>query len=44
MRSPHIEAWRFAWLRKDAPLNIPDTATFYVPGAKGYTDYPVLQA
>ncbi len=29
-----------ARMRKDAPLNAPDTATFYVPGAKGYTDYP----
>jgi N-ethylmaleimide reductase len=26
----------------DAPLNTPDQATFYVPGAKGYTDYPFL--
>ena len=33
-----------ARLRKDAPLNVPDEATFYVPGAKGYTDYPVLAA
>ena len=31
-----------ARLRKDAPLNAPDMATFYVPGAKGYTDYPAL--
>ncbi len=31
-----------ARLRKDAPLNTPDAATFYVPGAKGYTDYPAL--
>ncbi|MEO8706172.1 MAG: hypothetical protein ABI867_39445 [Kofleriaceae bacterium] len=22
------------------PLNTPDFATFYTPGAKGYTDYP----
>jgi N-ethylmaleimide reductase len=29
-------------MRKDAPLNTPDQATFYVPGAKGYTDYPAL--
>jgi N-ethylmaleimide reductase len=28
----------------DAPLNAPDMATFYVPGAKGYTDYPALTA
>lgn len=33
-----------ARLRKDAPLNAPDAATFYVPGAKGYTDYPALAA
>ncbi|MBH2005591.1 MAG: alkene reductase [Sphingobacteriia bacterium] len=26
----------------DAPLNTADPATFYVPGAKGYTDYPAL--
>jgi N-ethylmaleimide reductase len=31
-------------MRIDAPLNTPDIATFYVPGAKGYTDYPTLQA
>ena len=31
-----------ARLHKDAPLNAPDMATFYVPGAKGYTDYPAL--
>lgn len=28
----------------DAPLNDPDQATFYTPGEKGYTDYPVLDA
>lgn len=28
--------------RKGAPLNAPDMKTFYTPGAKGYTDYPVL--
>ena len=33
-----------ARMRKDAPLNAPDEATFYVPGAKGYTDYPALAA
>ena len=33
-----------ARLRLDAPLNAPDAATFYVPGAKGYTDYPALAA
>ena len=26
-----------------APLNEPDTTTFYAGGEKGYTDYPVLQ-
>ncbi|KAG9405098.1 hypothetical protein AC1031_004205 [Aphanomyces cochlioides] len=30
---------RFA---KDAELNVPDRSTFYVGGAKGYTDYPTL--
>jgi N-ethylmaleimide reductase len=29
-------------LRRDAPLNKWDMATFYTPGAKGYTDYPAL--
>ena len=29
-------------LRKGAPLNVPDKATFYGGGAKGYTDYPAL--
>jgi len=29
-------------LRRDAPLNTPDRATFYGGGAKGYTDYPAL--
>jgi N-ethylmaleimide reductase len=33
-----------ARLRHDSPLNAPDMATFYVPGAKGYTDYPALVA
>jgi N-ethylmaleimide reductase len=33
-----------ARLRHDSPLNAPDMATFYVPGAKGYTDYPALTA
>jgi len=27
----------------NAPLNAPDAATFYVPGPKGYTDYPALE-
>jgi N-ethylmaleimide reductase len=31
-------------LRVNARLNAPDTATFYVPGPKGYTDYPTLAA
>jgi N-ethylmaleimide reductase len=31
-----------ARMRKNAPLNAPDMATFYVPGPKGYTDYPAL--
>ena len=30
-------------LRRDAPLNTPDSATFYGGGAKGYTDYPTLE-
>ncbi len=30
-------------LRRDAPLNAPDKATFYGGGAKGYTDYPPLE-
>ena len=29
-------------LRRSAPLNPPDEATFYGGGPKGYTDYPVL--
>ena len=28
----------------NAQLNVPDQATFYVPGPKGYTDYPALTA
>jgi N-ethylmaleimide reductase len=31
-------------LKKGAPLNEPDKATFYGGSAKGYTDYPTLQA
>jgi N-ethylmaleimide reductase len=31
-----------ARMRQDAALNVSDEATFYVPGAKGYTDYPAL--
>ncbi|MFI4967173.1 MAG: alkene reductase [Gammaproteobacteria bacterium] len=30
--------------RAGAPLSTPDQATFYTPGAKGYTDYPELKA
>jgi N-ethylmaleimide reductase len=33
-----------ARMRKDAPQNAPDQATFYVPGPKGYTDYPTLSS
>jgi N-ethylmaleimide reductase len=29
-------------MRAGSPLNAPDTATFYTPGPKGYTDYPRL--
>jgi 2,4-dienoyl-CoA reductase-like NADH-dependent reductase (Old Yellow Enzyme family) len=29
--------------RRNAPLNEPDPATFFTPGPKGYTDYPVLE-
>jgi N-ethylmaleimide reductase len=29
-------------MRVNAPLNAPDMATFYLPGPKGYTDYPAL--
>jgi N-ethylmaleimide reductase len=28
--------------RREGPLNVPDTATFYGGGARGYTDYPTL--
>ena len=28
-------------MQHDAPLTAPDFATFYTPGPKGYTDYPV---
>lgn len=33
-----------ARLKQKASLNAPDLATFYTPGAKGYTDYPTLIA
>jgi N-ethylmaleimide reductase len=29
-------------IRREAPLNVPDRATFYGGGARGYTDYPTL--
>lgn len=31
-------------MRRNAPMNAPDPSTFYLPGAKGYTDYPTLDA
>ena len=31
-------------LQRNAALTPPDMATFYVPGPKGYTDYPALSA
>ncbi|MDP9606479.1 UNVERIFIED_ORG: N-ethylmaleimide reductase [Variovorax paradoxus] len=31
-------------MRNDMALNVIDTATFYTPGPRGYTDYPVLVA
>jgi N-ethylmaleimide reductase len=31
-------------LRRNAPLNAPNQATFYGGGAEGYTDYPALTA
>jgi len=33
-----VERWN-----RGATLNAPDMGTFYTPGAKGYTDYPVWQ-
>jgi 2,4-dienoyl-CoA reductase-like NADH-dependent reductase (Old Yellow Enzyme family) len=30
---------RFA---RHAPLNVPDSSTFYMPGAQGYIDYPAI--
>ncbi len=30
-----------ARMKRDLPLNAPDFSTFYTPGEKGYTDYPV---
>tara|TARA_R110001583_G_scaffold66894_1_gene191780 strand:- start:10304 stop:11383 length:1080 start_codon:yes stop_codon:yes gene_type:complete len=29
-------------VKQGAELNLPDQATFYTPGAKGYTDYPLM--
>jgi len=34
-----VERWKIG-----AALNAPDMGTFYTPGPKGYTDYPVLQS
>ncbi|MBB1162207.1 alkene reductase [Aquariibacter albus] len=31
-------------LKRDAPLNAPNPATFYAEGREGYTDYPALAA
>lgn len=31
-----------ARIRAGAPLNTPDPTTFYVPGPKGYNDYPTM--
>lgn len=33
---------RFQRFGAAAPLNTPDPSTFYMPGEKGYTDYPAL--
>lgn len=33
-----------ARIKAKAPLNAPDSSTFYSEGAKGYTDYPALSA
>jgi N-ethylmaleimide reductase len=33
-----------ARMRNKAALNAPDMASFYTPGAQGYTDYPTLAA
>jgi N-ethylmaleimide reductase len=40
LANPDLPA-RFA---RNAPLNVPDEATFYGGTAKGYTDYPALSA
>jgi N-ethylmaleimide reductase len=31
-------------MRANAALNAIDMATFYTPGPKGYTDYPIIAA
>jgi N-ethylmaleimide reductase len=33
-----------ARMRKDAALNAPDMATFYLPGPKDNTDHPAMAA
>lgn len=33
-----------ARMRKDAAQNVPDMATLYLPGTRGYTDYPEMAA
>lgn len=33
-----LERWK-----NNLPVNTPDMATFYTPGPKGYTDYPILK-
>ena len=33
-----------ARIKGGAPLNAVDPATFYSPGARGYTDYPLWQS
>ena len=33
-----------ARMQKNATLNPPDMSTFYTPGPKGYTDYPMLSS
>ena len=30
--------------RRQAPLNVPDPASFYGGDGRGYTDYPALEA
>jgi 2,4-dienoyl-CoA reductase-like NADH-dependent reductase (Old Yellow Enzyme family) len=30
-------------LKRGGPFNEPNPATFYAPGAQGYTDYPFLK-